>query len=82
MALPNLLSGQMVDSAHPLDLICERSTSDSSNSIAAEAQDRAYFYFSGLAVTDVGHYRLRVTLMQMDYVSCPKSAPDGETIED
>jgi hypothetical protein len=56
------LSGKVADSAHPLP-------EDSSSSNAA------YFYFPDLIIHQPGQYRVRITLMQMDY-SCD-TAPDG-----
>ncbi|TVY93085.1 hypothetical protein LAWI1_G002396 [Lachnellula willkommii] len=62
------LSGKVADSAHPLP---EGGGSGSSSA----ARDRAYFYFPDLVIHEPGQYRVRVTLMQMDY-SCD-AAPDG-----
>ena len=63
--LHDQLGGRVVDSAHPLP---EGGTNSTSPEI-----DRAYFYFSDLVISEPGRYRVRVSLMQMDY------SPDGST---
>ncbi|KAI9055423.1 hypothetical protein LZ554_000377 [Drepanopeziza brunnea f. sp. 'monogermtubi'] len=55
----NQLGGKAADSAHPL--------SDSSSSGAR--RDRAYFYFPDLFIDRPGRYKIRISLMKMDY-SC------------
>ncbi|KAH7413018.1 hypothetical protein BKA64DRAFT_342848 [Cadophora sp. MPI-SDFR-AT-0126] len=68
--LDNQLGGRVADSAHPLP----ESTHSSSSSGNAQT-DRAYFYFPDLVINEPGRYRVRVSLMQMDY-SCDE-APEG-----
>jgi hypothetical protein len=53
------LSGKVVDSAHPLP------ESGHGAHGANGERDRAYFYFPGLVIAQPGHYRIRVSLMQM-----------------
>ncbi|KAE9367614.1 hypothetical protein N431DRAFT_486677 [Stipitochalara longipes BDJ] len=65
--LHNQLGGKVVDSAHPLP-----EGGPGTNGESAE-RDRAYFYFSGLVISEPGRYLVRVSLMQMDY------SPDGLT---
>jgi hypothetical protein len=59
--LHDQLGGKVVDSAHPLP---EAALGTNGTSVE---RDRAYFYFSGLAISEPGRYRVRVSLMQMDY---------------
>jgi len=68
--LDDQLGGRVADSAHPLP----ESTHSSSSSGNAQT-DRAYFYFPDLVIHEPGRYRVRVSLMQMDY-SCDE-APEG-----
>ncbi|KAF4630871.1 hypothetical protein G7Y89_g7267 [Cudoniella acicularis] len=63
------LSGRVADSAHPL------TENGSSGSSSSGSIDRAYFYFPDLVIHEPGRYRIRISLMEMDY-SCD-SAPDG-----
>lgn len=66
------LSGKVADSAHPLpEASSENSTSSGSN----RRRDRAYFYFPDLKIEEPGRYKIRISLMQMDYSS--ESSPDG-----
>ncbi|EPE32998.1 hypothetical protein GLAREA_06010 [Glarea lozoyensis ATCC 20868] len=64
------LGGRVADSAHPLP--------DNGRGSGPTGKDRAYFYFPDLVIHDTGRYRIRVTLMQMDY-SCD-SSPNGIVI--
>ncbi|KAH6712194.1 hypothetical protein DL95DRAFT_433637 [Leptodontidium sp. 2 PMI_412] len=68
--LDDQLGGRVADSAHPLP----ESTHTGSSSAIAQT-DRAYFYFPDLVINEPGRYRVRVSLMQMDY-SCDE-APEG-----
>ncbi|CAM6005385.1 unnamed protein product [Sphagnum balticum] len=68
--LDDQLGGRVADSAHPLPEI----GSGHHRSRSSE-KDRAYFYFPNLTIYEPGRYRIRVSLMQMDY-SCDTS-PDG-----
>lgn len=65
--LHDKLHGTVADSAHPLPE-CGLGT----NGVSPE-RDRAYFYFPGLAINEPGRYRIRVSLMWMDY------SPDWST---
>jgi hypothetical protein len=65
--LHDQLGGRVVDSAHPLP------EGGLGTNGASSERDRAYFYFSGLVIREPGRYRVRVSLMQMDY------SPDGST---
>ncbi len=69
--LDDQLGGRVADSAHPLP----ESTHTSSSSSSSAKKDRAYFYFPDLVINEPGRYRVRVSLMQMDY-SCDE-APEG-----
>jgi hypothetical protein len=64
------LGGRVADSAHPLP--------DNGRSGGSAVKDRAYFYFPDLVIHEPGRYRIRVTLMQMDY-SC-NASPNGIVI--
>jgi hypothetical protein len=64
------LGGKVADSAHPLPEITNASGSSTDTS-----KDRAYFYFPDLTIHEPGRYRIRMSLMKMDY-SCDAS-PDG-----
>jgi hypothetical protein len=64
------LGGRVADSAHPLP--------DNVRTGTSAGKDRAYFYFPDLVVHETGRYRIRVTLMQMDY-SCD-SSPNGAVV--
>ncbi|KAL2064131.1 hypothetical protein VTL71DRAFT_4625 [Oculimacula yallundae] len=68
--LDDHLGGRVADSAHPLP----EGVRSSSSSSSAQT-DRAYFYFPDLVINEPGRYRVRVSLMQMDY-SC-EEAPEG-----
>ncbi|CAG8958154.1 hypothetical protein HYFRA_00000504 [Hymenoscyphus fraxineus] len=59
--LYNQLGGNPTDSAHPLP--------------DTGSADRAYFYFPDLVIHEPGRYRIRITLMRMDYSQA--SSPDG-----
>ena len=59
------LGGKVADSAHPLPESGHHSSSSSSNHSAS--RDRAYFFFPDLVINEPGRYRIRVSLMQMDY---------------
>jgi hypothetical protein len=61
------LGGSVADSAHPLP-----EGGPGTNDARGE-RDRAYFYFPGLVINEPGRYRIRVSLMRMDY------PPDGLT---
>lgn len=82
------LGGKVADSAHPLPETGhshshsrhghhhshghgQRSGSSSSGS----QRDRAYFIFPDLVIYEPGHYKIRVSLMQMDFSS--SSSPEG-----
>jgi hypothetical protein len=65
--LHDQLGGKVADSAHPLP------EGGPGPSNAGPERERAYFYFPGLAINEPGRYRIRVSLMQMDY------PPDGLT---
>lgn len=58
--LDDQLGGRVADSAHPLPASV---TSCSSSS----RRDRAYFYFPDLVINSPGRYKIRISLMQMDY---------------
>jgi hypothetical protein len=60
------LSGKVADSAHTLP---------EGGGSSSAARDRAYFYFPDLVIHEPGQYRIKITLMQMDY-SCD-TAPEG-----
>ena len=66
------LGGRLADSAHPLPEVANASGS-SSNAISW--RDRAYFYFPDLKIHKPGRYKIRISLMQMDYTS--ESSPEG-----
>jgi len=71
--LDDQLGGKVADSAHPLPESVH--TSSSSASSTSSQKDRAYFYFPDLVIHEPGRYRVRVSLMQMDY-SCD-DYPEG-----
>jgi hypothetical protein len=60
--LDDQLGGKVADSAHPLP-----ETTHSSSSSSNGRKDRAYFYFPDLVINEPGRYRIRISLMQMDY---------------
>jgi hypothetical protein len=62
------LGGRVADSAHPLP---EGGDAASSSTSSSSDRDRAYFYFPDLVIHEPGRYRVRVSLMQMEY------SPDG-----
>jgi hypothetical protein len=66
--LDNKLSGRLADSAHPLP------STVSSNVI--RRRDRAYFYFPDLRIAEPGRYRIRVSLMKMDFSQ--DAPPEGQ----
>jgi hypothetical protein len=61
------LGGKIADSAHPLPGIGGGTSSMSGASAENSERDRAYFYFPDLVIHEPGRYRVRVSLMQMDY---------------
>jgi len=63
--LHNKLSGRLTDSAHPLPTY-------GTDSSVIRRRDRAYFYFPDLKIDEPGRYKIRVSLMKMEY---SKSAP-------
>ncbi|KAH8672083.1 hypothetical protein BGZ60DRAFT_430505 [Tricladium varicosporioides] len=67
--LYNQLGGRLADSAHPLPEGMHSSGSSTS-------KDRAYFYFPDLVINEPGRYRIRISLMEMDY-SCGGSSSHG-----
>jgi len=67
----NKLSGKIADSAHPLP----ESRADSG---AVQWFDRAYFYFPDLKIEEPGRYKIRISLMQMDYST--ESSPQGAAV--
>jgi hypothetical protein len=64
------LGGKVADSAHPLP-----ENSHGNGSSGNRSKDRAYFYFPDLTIHEPGRYRIRMSLMKMDY-SCDTS-PGG-----
>lgn len=64
------MDGKVADSAHPMTL--DRSSRG--------PYDQAYFLFPDLAIHATGRYRLRISLMRMDY--SPESGPDGAVVCD
>lgn len=65
------LRGRIADSAHPLP-----ETNSSSGPV--QWSDRAYFYFPDLKIEEPGRYKIRISLMQMDYSR--ESSPEGEAV--
>jgi hypothetical protein len=61
--LHDQLGGKVADSAHPLP---ESGLGTNNSNVD---KDRAYFYFPGLVISEPGRYRVRVSLMRMDYSS-------------
>ena len=59
--LDDQLSGKAADSAHPMP------GSSRHGSSSRHARDQAYFYFPDLVIHYPGRYRIRVTLMRMEY---------------
>jgi len=62
------LRGQFIESAQepPVQTKGRRSRSRRSSSSSTE-RDEAYFYFKNLVIDEPGIYRIRVSLMEMDY---------------
>ena len=69
--LHDKLSGKVADSAHPLP-------ESGANSGPVQWFDRAYFYFPDLKIDEPGRYKIRISLMQMDYSGV--SSPHGEAV--
>jgi hypothetical protein len=67
--LSQQLGGRVVDSAHPIP---ESSRGSSSSQDAI--RDRAYFYLPDLVIYEPGRYRIRISLMRMNY----SYAPEGD----
>ena len=63
------MNGKVADSAHPIAQTRSRGV-----------RDQAYFFFPDLTIHGTGRYRLRISLMRMDY--SPESGPDGAVICD
>ncbi|KAF7887141.1 uncharacterized protein EAF02_003788 [Botrytis sinoallii] len=63
------MDGKAADSAHPIAQTRSRGV-----------RDQAYFFFPDLAIHAPGRYRLRISLMRMDY--SPESGPDGAVVCD
>ncbi|KAG9230277.1 hypothetical protein BJ875DRAFT_409205 [Amylocarpus encephaloides] len=61
------LGGKLADSAHPLP--------DNGRGSSSAMKDRAYFCFPDIVIHHPGRYRVRITLMHVDY-SCG-SSPSG-----
>jgi len=59
--LDDQLSGKAADSAHPMP------ESNRHGSSSRHVRDQAYFYFPDLVIHYPGRYRIRVTLMRMEY---------------
>jgi hypothetical protein len=87
-SLSKRLSGTRVDSAHPIpENVYGCSTLPGPDYTGAwynfpdpnPIRKRAYFHFHDLVIKQPGHYRIRVTLFQVDY-SSSASAPEGEVI--
>lgn len=74
-ALAEQLSGRTADSAHPMNQVNHGHGSNHRNG----RRDQAYFYFPDLAIHTPGRYRVRVTLMRMDYTHA-SSEEDGTAI--
>lgn len=70
------LDGRLADSAHPLPGSGQRHHHSHGHSSSSVSKDRAYFYFSDLSIRKTGRYRIRLSLMQMDYSR--GSSPEGE----
>jgi len=70
------LRGRVADSAHPLPNQTDGQSSGSrSSSSSSTERDRAYFYFPDLVIDEPGSYRIRVSLMKMDFSQ--DSSPEG-----
>jgi len=70
------LHGRVADSAHPLpDQTEGRNSGSRSSSSSSTERDRAYFYFPDLVIDEPGSYRIRVSLMRMDFNQ--DASPDG-----
>ena len=67
----NKLSGKIADSAHPLP-------ENGATSGAVQWFDRAYFYFPDLKIEEPGRYKIRISLMQMDYST--ETSPQGTAV--
>ncbi|KAA8572146.1 hypothetical protein MFRU_018g01410 [Monilinia fructicola] len=63
------MDGKAADSAHPIAQTRSRGV-----------RDQAYFFFPDVAIHATGRYRLRISLMRMDY--SPESGPDGAVVCD
>jgi hypothetical protein len=55
------LAGRVTDSAHPMPSTNQQPRNGNGS------RDQAYFYFPDLAIPYPGRYRIRLTLMRMDY---------------
>jgi len=75
--LPDQLSGKVADAAHPMPGM---SGSGRHASNGHHVRDQAYFYFPDLVIHYPGLYRIRVTLMRMDYPY--NSSNSGSIVED
>jgi hypothetical protein len=75
--LQDHLGGRVADSAHPLPEsgYGQYHSRGHSGSSTNSKKSRAYFYFPGLTIQEPGQYRIRVSLMQMDYSH--EFSPDG-----
>jgi len=67
--LRDKLSGKLADSAHPLP------SSRLGRSVLSH-RDRAYFYFPDLRISEPGRYKIRVSLMRMDFST--SASTEGE----
>ena len=63
------LGGNVADSAHPM-------ADNRHGGQQGAMTDRAYFYFPDLVIDTPGQYRIRVTLMKVDYSY--ESFPEGD----
>jgi hypothetical protein len=71
------LGGRVADSAHPLPESSHgHNHSRGGGSSSNAKKDRAYFYFPDLIIHEPGQYRIRVSLMQMDFSG--EASPSGE----
>lgn len=64
------LRGNKVDSAHPFTH--NTPSGSSSSSTSGSGNERAYFYFHDLEIPQLGRYRIRVSLMKIDYTNNPE----------
>jgi hypothetical protein len=67
--LEQKLGGKVVDSAHPI-------AENANGSGQGTVRDRAYFYFPDLVIYEPGRYRIRITLMRMNYSY--ELSPEGD----